>query len=243
MRNLPAYLFGRINELKYRKRKAGIDVIDLREAGIEASPDEDVIEPEALVRGDPKLVLERMWLLLRRVQQAGVREIRGDIVLDRSAFAPVPFDPARFDNDPRRVSDRIALRKSGIDFAGSPVTRFRIAIMGHQSVIPDWNRLAPTNSVNQRNAGWTYIPSRTDTITTTTTTPAGWSSNRMWAQDFSTSATVTAMPRKPCCSRGRACSLASSARRRSSRLVMGFPLLVLMHPCTKVSGVSRCIFR
>ena len=38
--------------------------------------------------GDPKLVLERIWLLLRRVQQIGVREIRGDIVLDRSAFAP-----------------------------------------------------------------------------------------------------------------------------------------------------------
>ena len=36
--------------------------------------------------GDPKLVLERMWLLMRRVQQAGVREIRGDIVVDRSAF-------------------------------------------------------------------------------------------------------------------------------------------------------------
>lgn len=37
--------------------------------------------------GDPKLVLERVWLLLRRLQQAGVREIRGDIVLDNSAFA------------------------------------------------------------------------------------------------------------------------------------------------------------
>jgi D-alanyl-D-alanine carboxypeptidase/D-alanyl-D-alanine-endopeptidase (penicillin-binding protein 4) len=30
-------------------------------------------------------VLERIWLLLRRVQQQGVREIRGDIVLDRPA--------------------------------------------------------------------------------------------------------------------------------------------------------------
>ena len=29
VRNLPAYLFGRINELKYRKRRDGIDVIDL----------------------------------------------------------------------------------------------------------------------------------------------------------------------------------------------------------------------
>ncbi len=52
--------------------------------------------------GDPKLVLERMWLLMRRVQQAGVREIRGDIVVDRSAFAPVEIDPADFDGEPLR---------------------------------------------------------------------------------------------------------------------------------------------
>jgi D-alanyl-D-alanine carboxypeptidase/D-alanyl-D-alanine-endopeptidase (penicillin-binding protein 4) len=52
--------------------------------------------------GDPKLVLERMWLLLRRVQQAGVREIRGDIVMDRSAFVPGELNPADFDGEPLR---------------------------------------------------------------------------------------------------------------------------------------------
>jgi len=52
--------------------------------------------------GDPKLVLERMWLLMRRVQQAGVREIRGDIILDRSAFAPGEVNPADFDGEPLR---------------------------------------------------------------------------------------------------------------------------------------------
>jgi D-alanyl-D-alanine carboxypeptidase/D-alanyl-D-alanine-endopeptidase (penicillin-binding protein 4) len=52
--------------------------------------------------GDPKLVLERIWLLLRRVQQAGVREIRGDIVLDRSAFIVPERDPAAFDGEPMR---------------------------------------------------------------------------------------------------------------------------------------------
>ena len=52
--------------------------------------------------GDPKLVLERVWLLLRRVQQAGVREIRGDIVLDRSAFVPGELNPADFDGEPLR---------------------------------------------------------------------------------------------------------------------------------------------
>ena len=52
--------------------------------------------------GDPKLVLERMWLLMRRVQQAGVREIRGDIVMDRSAFIPGELNPADFDDEPLR---------------------------------------------------------------------------------------------------------------------------------------------
>jgi D-alanyl-D-alanine carboxypeptidase/D-alanyl-D-alanine-endopeptidase (penicillin-binding protein 4) len=52
--------------------------------------------------GDPKLVLERVWLLLRRVHQAGVREIRGDIVMDRSAFASGDANPADFDGEPLR---------------------------------------------------------------------------------------------------------------------------------------------
>jgi serine-type D-Ala-D-Ala carboxypeptidase/endopeptidase (penicillin-binding protein 4) len=52
--------------------------------------------------GDPKLVLERIWLLLRRVRQAGVREIRGDIVVDRSAFSPGDANPADFDGEPLR---------------------------------------------------------------------------------------------------------------------------------------------
>jgi D-alanyl-D-alanine carboxypeptidase/D-alanyl-D-alanine-endopeptidase (penicillin-binding protein 4) len=50
--------------------------------------------------GDPKLVVERVWLLLRRVRELGVREIRGDIVLDHSAFAPPAGSPADFDGEP-----------------------------------------------------------------------------------------------------------------------------------------------
>ncbi|MBI3156734.1 MAG: D-alanyl-D-alanine carboxypeptidase/D-alanyl-D-alanine-endopeptidase [Burkholderiales bacterium] len=52
--------------------------------------------------GDPTLVVERLWLLLRRVQQAGVREIAGNIVLDRRAFAPAAEDPSAFDGEPMR---------------------------------------------------------------------------------------------------------------------------------------------
>jgi D-alanyl-D-alanine carboxypeptidase/D-alanyl-D-alanine-endopeptidase (penicillin-binding protein 4) len=53
-------------------------------------------------RGDPKLVVERLWLALRKLRQMGVREIRGDIVLDGRAFALQPADPGDFDGEALR---------------------------------------------------------------------------------------------------------------------------------------------
>jgi len=53
-------------------------------------------------QGDPKLVLEKLWLLLRRVQGLGIHTLEGDIVLDRHAFAPITVNPAEFDADPLR---------------------------------------------------------------------------------------------------------------------------------------------
>ncbi len=53
-------------------------------------------------QGDPKLVLERLWLLLRRVQGIGITRIQGDIVLDNSAFEGVASDPGAFDGEPLR---------------------------------------------------------------------------------------------------------------------------------------------
>ena len=52
--------------------------------------------------GDPRLAIEDLWALLRKLRVRGVDRIAGDIVLDRSAFAPFPFDPAAFDNKPQR---------------------------------------------------------------------------------------------------------------------------------------------
>ena len=53
-------------------------------------------------RGDPKLVMERLWLLLRRVRGLGIRAIAGDIVLDRSAFAASAQNPGDFDGEALR---------------------------------------------------------------------------------------------------------------------------------------------
>lgn len=53
-------------------------------------------------QGDPKLVLERIWLLLRRVQSLGISSIGGDIVLDHSAFEAIEQTPGEFDGEPLR---------------------------------------------------------------------------------------------------------------------------------------------
>ncbi|MDY0105464.1 MAG: D-alanyl-D-alanine carboxypeptidase/D-alanyl-D-alanine-endopeptidase [Giesbergeria sp.] len=53
-------------------------------------------------QGDPTLVMERLWLMLRRLQGQGIQVIVGDIVLDRTAFDVPGHDPARFDGEPLR---------------------------------------------------------------------------------------------------------------------------------------------
>ncbi len=51
--------------------------------------------------GDPYLTLDRLWMMLRAIRLAGVRDIDGDVVLDDHLFAPQPDDPGAFDDAPR----------------------------------------------------------------------------------------------------------------------------------------------
>jgi D-alanyl-D-alanine carboxypeptidase/D-alanyl-D-alanine-endopeptidase (penicillin-binding protein 4) len=52
--------------------------------------------------GDPRLTVERLWLLMRRLQGLGIAKIQGDIVLDRSAFEVPARDAGSFDGEPLR---------------------------------------------------------------------------------------------------------------------------------------------
>ncbi len=52
--------------------------------------------------GDPKLTLENFWLLLRELRARGLRDIRGDLVLDRSYFDPETADATGVDDHPMR---------------------------------------------------------------------------------------------------------------------------------------------
>ena len=47
--------------------------------------------------GDPKLTYESFWLLLRALRTRGLRDIKGDVVLDRSFFADQPPSLMRHD--------------------------------------------------------------------------------------------------------------------------------------------------
>lgn len=53
--------------------------------------------------GDPQLTVERLWLLLKRIRAAGVREISGDLLLDTSYFALPEYDASGFDGKPMRA--------------------------------------------------------------------------------------------------------------------------------------------
>jgi D-alanyl-D-alanine carboxypeptidase/D-alanyl-D-alanine-endopeptidase (penicillin-binding protein 4) len=54
-------------------------------------------------RGDPFLVTERVWQMLRLVRQAGIHEIDGNLLIDDSYFDVQEYDPAEFDRQPLRA--------------------------------------------------------------------------------------------------------------------------------------------
>lgn len=63
---------------------------------------EGVLDGDLVIKGygDPGLTLERMWLLQRELRARGIRDIRGNLVLDLSHFDVPPIDPGAFDGEP-----------------------------------------------------------------------------------------------------------------------------------------------
>lgn len=53
--------------------------------------------------GDPYLVIEHFWRFLRALRKGGIEEIRGDLIIDQSFFAPAPGRTADFDRQPLRA--------------------------------------------------------------------------------------------------------------------------------------------
>jgi len=74
------------------------------EAWVSGGLKDEVLQGDLVLKGygDPKLVIEDFWLMLKGIRDRGVREVRGDLILDRSYFGQFDHDPARFDAEPLR---------------------------------------------------------------------------------------------------------------------------------------------
>jgi D-alanyl-D-alanine carboxypeptidase/D-alanyl-D-alanine-endopeptidase (penicillin-binding protein 4) len=53
--------------------------------------------------GDPYLVIEQFWRLVRGLRLSGLEQVAGDLVIDQTYFADEPGDPAEFDGQPLRA--------------------------------------------------------------------------------------------------------------------------------------------
>ncbi len=74
--------------------------------------------------GDPYMTLERWWSFVQAVRAAGLRRIDGDIVIDDTAFASAPSDPAAFDGRPHQAynaePDALMVNFQSIEFRVVP---------------------------------------------------------------------------------------------------------------------------
>jgi D-alanyl-D-alanine carboxypeptidase/D-alanyl-D-alanine-endopeptidase (penicillin-binding protein 4) len=84
--------------------------------------------------GDPKLNYESFWMMLRGLRARGVREIRGDVVLDRSYFGPVA--DGRIDDEQFRpynvTPDALLVNFKSLRFVFAPAgERVRVFVEPH----------------------------------------------------------------------------------------------------------------
>lgn len=65
----------------------------------------DTLHGDLLLKGygDPFLVTERVWVMLRDLRRSGLRVITGDLLIDDSFFRIEDYDPGAFDRQPLRA--------------------------------------------------------------------------------------------------------------------------------------------
>ena len=114
----------------------------------------DVLEGDLVLRGggDPKLTVENFWLMLRALRARGLREIRGDLVLDRSYFEPIALDEGNFDNEPLKpynvLPDALLLSFKAFSFTFVPDPQralVRITVEPRSSLLAVTNAIAIAN--------------------------------------------------------------------------------------------------
>jgi serine-type D-Ala-D-Ala carboxypeptidase/endopeptidase (penicillin-binding protein 4) len=70
--------------------------------------------------GDPYITMERWWSFVQGLRAQGLKSIRGDIVIDNTAFSLAKEDPSAFDGRPNRsynvLPDALMVNFQSVDF-------------------------------------------------------------------------------------------------------------------------------
>lgn len=84
--------------------------------------------------GDPKLVVEKLWLLLQHIKRRGITTITGDLVIDDTAFDLPPHHAGAFDGEPLRpynaVADALLINYKSVELSFTPDATQGIARVG-----------------------------------------------------------------------------------------------------------------
>ena len=98
--------------------------------------------------GDPKLNMEAFWQMLRDLRQRGLKDIRGNLVLDRSFFDTPIEDPGAFDNEPYKPYN-VGPDALLLNYRAHRVRFLPQAASANPSIVFDPNLLSTSNVINE----------------------------------------------------------------------------------------------
>src|SRR6185295_2567783 len=91
--------------------------------------------------GDPKITIEQFQELIARLRATGLSTIRGNLIVDRSYFAPMPYDPGAFDQEPLRPynvgPDALLVNFKAVRFAFAPDAARNAVSVWFEPRLPD----------------------------------------------------------------------------------------------------------
>lgn len=108
----------------------------------------EVLRGDLIIKGggDPKLVHESLWLFLRQIRARGIRDIAGNLVLDRSLFNEA-HDAAKFDGDPARPynagADALLLNYKALSFRFMPNPTLGLVSIAVDPPVAGYSVIAP----------------------------------------------------------------------------------------------------